>query len=674
MNSILNRFFKYQDVIYKILLVIICTVLTVYFFPKSDRFKYDYSPGEPWQYETLLAPFDFAIQKSEEEINEEKEKIALQTPKYFTKDLTIPDVVTLDIIDEIESRDLDTIVQETLITDFINRIYKNGYVEESLEINESDPVIIKSNEFIEEILFSNVTTTSESVDIINTSILSLNDSIQPALKSIFLKSLLPNLSFDEVLTNEVVINEQNKILPTKGFVAQNSRIIAKGEIVEGERLQVLNTLNNTYESQTWTESQYFWKTLGYTLLIAMAFTMLLLFLFKYRLDIFLNNRKVTFIFFNVISIILLSTFVLKMNTEYLYVVPVCLLPLILKAFFDARLGLFSHVITVLIISFIVPFSEEYLFLQIIAGIVTILSGSEIYKRANLFITVGQIVAIYILGYFAFYAIDQGGVAGWEWSKTGYFILCGLALLFVWPLIYIYEKIFNLVSDVSLLELSDTNSKLLKDLSNKAPGTFHHSLNVANIAETIANEIGANSMLVRVGALYHDVGKMKNPTYFTENQGSGINPHDDLDPEESAQIIIDHTINGIEIAKKYNLPDRVIDFIRTHHGDSSVYYFYKKAKEIDETVNIEKFKYPGPKPFSLETAILMIADSVEAASRSLKKPDNVSINNLVDKIIETQSASGQFLNADITFKQLEVIKTVIKEKLASIYHLRIEYPE
>jgi len=674
MSKVLDYFFKYQDVLYKIILVIVCTVLTVYFFPKSDRFKYDYSSGEPWQYETLLAPFDFAIEKSAEEIFNEEQKIEAQTPRYFNKDVAISIVVQSDIKEELKARSLDSVVDQSVVENFINSVYKYGYVEQVLEIKDNDPVIIKSNDLIEEVLFSNLTTASESIDLINTSILDINDTIQPVLKSLFLNSLLPDVTYDEVLTSEIVKDEQRKILPTKGFVAQNSRIIAKGEIVEGERLQILNTLNNTYESQTWTESQYFWKTLGYTVLIAMAFTMLLLFLFKYRLDIFLNNRKVTFIFFNVITIILLSTFVLKMNTAYLYVVPVCLLPLILKAFFDARLGLFSHVITVLIISFIVPFSEEYLFLQIIAGIVTILSGSEIYKRANLFITVGQIVTIYILGYFAFYTIDQGGVAGWEWSKTGYFILCGLALLFVWPLIYIYEKIFNLVSDVSLLELSDTNSKLLKELSNKAPGTFHHSLNVANIAETIANEIGANSMLVRVGALYHDVGKMKNPTYFTENQGSGINPHDDLDPEESAQIIIDHTINGIEIAKKYNLPDRVIDFIRTHHGDSSVYYFYMKAKELNESLDIENFKYPGPKPFSLETAILMIADSVEAASRSLKKPDAMSINRLVDKIIETQSANGQYLNADITFKQLEIIKAVIKKKLASIYHLRIEYPE
>jgi len=253
-------------------------------------------------------------------------------------------------------------------------------------------------------------------------------------------------------------------------------------------------------------------------------------------------------------------------------------------------------------------------------------------------------------------------------------LCGLATLFVQPLIYIYEKLFGLVSDVSLLELSDTNSKLLKELSNKAPGTFHHSLNVANLAEASANEIGANAMLVRVGALYHDIGKMKNPTYFTENQSTGINPHDELSSKESARIITDHVIDGIEIAKKNNLPDRVVDFIRTHHGTSVVYYFYMKEKKDFEEVDKLDFSYPGPKPFSKETAILMMCDSIEAASKSLKEPTSTKIDAFVESIIDKQIEEGQFLNANITFKEIQSIKKVLKHKLANIYHLRIEYPE
>ena len=282
--------------------------------------------------------------------------------------------------------------------------------------------------------------------------------------------------------------------------------------------------------------------------------------------------------------------------------------------------------------------------------------------------------VYVIAYFAFYVIHEGSIENLDFENFVLFVLCGLATLFVQPIIYIYEKLFGLVSDVSLLELSDTNSKLLKRMANEAPGTFHHSLNVANLCEACANEIGANAMLVRVGALYHDIGKMKNPTFFTENQSSGINPHDELSPIESAQIIIGHSIKGIEIAKKNKLPERIIDFIRTHHGTSTVYYFYSKEKEQNENVNIEDFTYPGPIPFSKETAILMMCDSVEAASKSLKNPTTPKIDHFVETIIEKQMANGQFLNSNITFKEIQSIKKVLKAKLANIYHLRIEYPE
>lgn len=350
------------------------------------------------------------------------------------------------------------------------------------------------------------------------------------------------------------------------------------------------------------------------------------------------------------------------------------MPIILKTFFDARLGLFVHVLTVLILGFVVPNSFEYIFLQIIAGIVTILTVSELYKRANLFISVGQITLIYMVGYFAFYVIHEGSVENINLYTFGFFLLNGMITLFAQPLIYMYEKIFGLVSDVSLLELSDTNSKLLKELANKAPGTFHHSLQVANLAEASANEIGANAMLVRVGALYHDIGKMNRPTYFTENQITNINPHDDLEPLESARIIIDHVIEGIEMARKYKLPDRVIDFIRTHHGTSLVYYFYKKQKDSQQDFDESDFRYPGPIPFSKETAILMMADAVEAASKSLNNPTYPIINDFVEKIVDGQMNAQQFLNANITFKEIQSVKKVLKQKLTNIYHLRVEYPE
>lgn len=675
----MSSLYKYQNIIYRTVLLCFCTALTVYFFPNNNRFKYDYNQGEPWDYETLYAPFSFPIEKDEQSLIEEKQSVTDLVPRYFKVDESIADKVYNEWLLSVNSKKTDSISTEDIrevnsqVKDLISKVYEVGYLEIPLELEDNHPVLI---EYGNELIPSTYGNLYKPSYLGNLSLDGLNSKSfnSKELLSELIELVRPNLTYDVNLTDLAIKEEVSKILTTRGVVSEGARIIAQGEIVEGVKLQILNTLNNTYKAQTWTDSQYTWKLSGYIILVGMAYTMLILFLWRYRRSIFENFRKLFFIFFNILVVIVLTAVVVNIDIQYIYVVPVCILPLILKAFFDARLGLFSHVIAILILSFIVPNGDEYLFLQMMAGIITVLSNSEIYKRANLFITVAQIIGVYFLSYFAFYAINQGGVTGWEWSRLGYFFLCGLAMLFVWPLIYIFEKIFGLVSDVSLLELSDTNSKLLKELSNKAPGTFHHSLNVANIAETVANEIGANAMLVRVGALYHDIGKMSNPTYFTENQGSGINPHNDLDPADSARIIIDHTLNGIEIARKFNLPDRIIDFIRTHHGDSLVYYFYSKAKEDNPDVSKTSFSYPGPKPFSQETAILMIADSVEAASKSIKNPTSIKIDTLVNKIIDGQVDSGQFLNANITFKEIEIIKTVIKKKLASIYHLRIEYPE
>jgi hypothetical protein len=680
MNSSKNKLYQHQDLIIKIFLIAFSTAVMVYFFPKSDRFKYDYAQGEPWEYETLYAPFSFAILKDKGELEDEKLQAIEQTPRhFFSKDINREDVLTRyeESVKSVASDSVYRTVSRSYLKtadNYLQQLYKAGYLEDLQNLKDTHPIVLKKRNDLTQLTYGDLILPSELQQQLN----QLFSNYPAEMQSILVRRLQvlvqPNIYYDPELTDLNIQSEVDKILPTRGLIAQNARIIAQGEIVEGDKLQVLNTLNNTYESQTWSDSQYNWKLMGYLALVGMALTMLMLFIHKYRFEVYNSNKKLLFIYFNLCLFVVLTAFVVKIDADYVYIVPVCMLPLIIKAFFDARLGLFSHVIIIFILSFVVPYSNEYLFLQMMAGIVTILSGKEIYKRANLFITVGQIVTIYFISYFAFYAVYQGGVVGWEWNRVIYFVLCGLAMLFVWPLIYVFEKVFNLVSDVSLLELSDTNSKLLKELSNKAPGTFHHSLNVANIAETAANEIGANSMLVRVGALYHDVGKMANPTYFTENQGNGINPHDDLDPEESAQIIVDHIINGIEIAKKYNLPDRIIDFIRTHHGDSLVYYFYKKAKEDNQEVDESIYRYLGPRPYSPETAILMIADSVEAASKSLKAPSSVAIDKLVESIINSQMAAGQFLNADITFKQIEMIKTVIKKKLASMYHLRIEYPE
>jgi len=681
MKNTLSTLSRNQSLLYKGFLFIAATFLILYLFPKAGQFKYDFQKGKPWQYENLYAPFSFTIKKDAVSLASEKEQIVNNAVPYFNMDMAIVTGVTKEfyrLLDEAYQNSLFRVPKLSIQSKgaaIIDQIYKHGIVNELYSYDPDKLVYLKSSNEIDEVTFHQIVSFDNIESIVKaaTSLETISPSID-LLEKILTIVIKPNVSLNTKLTQAAIDDEVNAMNPNKGIIEKSGRIIAKGELVDTDAYQILDSLKAEYQSQVWTKSNYLWLLVGYGLLVMLVLLMLLLFLKKYRPEIYENNTKVTFIFFNVLLMVLLTTIVVKMDAKYVYVVPLCILPLILKAFFDPRLGLFVHVLTVLLLGFIVPNSFEYLFLQIIAGIVTILTVSELYKRANLFISVAQITFIYIIGYFAFVLIQEGNIYEFEWVIFGYFVLCGLATLFAHPLIYFYEKLFGLVSDVSLLELSDTNSKLLKELSNKAPGTFHHSLNVANLAEAAAQEIGANSMLVRVGALYHDIGKMASPTFFIENQLSGINAHDELDPKESASIIINHVIDGIEIARKYNLPDRIIDFIRTHHGTSMVYYFYKKELETQGQANKEDFKYPGPIPFSKETAILMMADSVEAASKSLKEPTSTKIDVFVEKIIDAQMEQGQFLNADVTFKDIELIKKVLKKKLNNMFHLRVEYPE
>ena len=681
MKNTLSTLSRNQSLLYKGFLFIAATFLILYLFPKAGQFKYDFQKGKPWQYENLYAPFSFTIKKDAVSLASEKEQIVNNAVPYFNMDMAVVTGVTKEfyrLLDEAYQNSLFRVPKLSIQSKgaaIIDQIYKHGIVNELYSYDPDKLVYLKSSNEIDEVTFHQIVSFDNIESIVKaaTSLETISPSID-LLEKILTIVIKPNVSLNTKLTQAAIDDEVNAMNPNKGIIEKSGRIIAKGELVDTDAYQILDSLKAEYQSQVWTKSNYLWLLVGYGLLVMLVLLMLLLFLKKYRPEIYENNTKVTFIFFNVLLMVLLTTIVVKMDAKYVYVVPLCILPLILKAFFDPRLGLFVHVLTVLLLGFIVPNSFEYLFLQIIAGIVTILTVSELYKRANLFISVAQITFIYIIGYFAFVLIQEGNIYEFEWVIFGYFVLCGLATLFAHPLIYFYEKLFGLVSDVSLLELSDTNSKLLKELSNKAPGTFHHSLNVANLAEAAAQEIGANSMLVRVGALYHDIGKMASPTFFIENQLSGINAHDELDPKESASIIINHVIDGIEIARKYNLPDRIIDFIRTHHGTSMVYYFYKKELETQGQANKEDFKYPGPIPFSKETAILMMADSVEAASKSLKEPTSTKIDVFVEKIIDTQMEQGQFLNANVTFKEIQLIKKVLKKKLNNMFHLRVEYPE
>lgn len=683
---ILKTFWNYlvakQNILYKSILILSSSLLILYLFPIGGQFKYEFQKGRAWQYPSYYAPFDFSILKSEQEVKADQEAALSSLKPYLRSDIKIKELVFTRYQDEF-SRFFSSINNPMVFDSvykfgesILKKIYENGVLppnyihqgnEEILLIQDNVEIPLNVKElFKSDSLFESLSKWFEE---------SNYDAYFESFNDFFFELITLNVALDLVFYQNTVDQTLQNISLSRGVVASGELIIAEGEMVDESHFETLSSLRKEFSMLENDDQSSIWVLIGYSILIFLTFSLLLLFLYKYRFSIYENNRKLTFIFFNIVFVVFVTTVLIGYNTALIFATPLCILPLIIKAFFDARLGLFAHVLTVLLIGFIVPNSFEFVFLQIVAGIVTIQSIDQLYRRANLFISVGQIVLVYLIAYIAFTIIQEGTFLKIDVLTIGLFLLNGLLMLFVQPLIYIYEKLFGLVSDVSLLELSDTNSKLLKELSDQAPGTFHHSLQVANLAEAAANEIGANTLLVRVGALYHDIGKLKQPKYFSENQIAPDSPHDSLTPKQSAKIIIDHVLDGILIAQKNKLPDRVIDFIRTHHGTSSVYYFYKKQLEFDpEGTNIEDFQYPGPRPFSKETAILMMADAVEAASKSLKAPDIGQLDLFIEKIISGKMEEGQFNASNITLAEIETVKKVLLRKLINVYQLRIEYPE
>jgi len=686
MAKLFNKINKGFKRLFRISLFLISALLIIYFFPKSGKFKYSFENGRPWQSENLYAPFDFAIKKSDSEINKEIENAKLVSPVFFSQDTSLfvnnvdsniyindpflKDSILVNYSNKLKKRIIE---QSKLI---LNDIYSVGFLEENYDFKESQNIsILNNNRLVKKTVFSSLIKPENLLFYVNNQIILNNyEKYSSQIISIIFEVIKPNLYLNEKLTNEAYEESISNISPNRGFVEKETLIISKGEVIEGEKLVILNSLKQEYEVNDKLFSDYYLILLAYSLLVILSLLMIVLFIRKFERDIYENNNKIAFVYFNITLIILLTNWVVNLNSTYIYIIPLCIIPLLFKAFFDSRIAFFIHSVTIMLLGFIVPNSYEFIFLNIIAGVVTILTSDNIYKRANLFIAVAQITLVYMLAYFSFYVIHEGNIESLELFNFILFVICGLLTLFIYPLIYIYEKLFSLVSDVSLLELSDTNSNLLKELSNKAPGTFHHSLNVANLAEACANKINANALLARVGALHHDIGKIKNPSYFSENQLSGQNLHDQISSKESVEIIKSHVTNGVKIAKNYGLPERIIDFIRTHHGTNLISYFYNKEIKQDSSINKTEFSYPGPKPFSKEMAIVMMCDSVEAATKSIEKPNAEKINLYVEKIIDNQIDGNQFSDCELTFKNISVIKSILKDKLKNIYHVRVEYPK
>lgn len=672
----MSLFYRYQAAFFRVFLCLITTAVVVYLLPRGASFQYEIQEGKPWQYETLLAPYDFPIQKSKAELDLERDALDASVPRYFSIQ---PDVIQV-VLDDFDLYAATLPSNPNFSAVLINwrimleEMYSNGVIADIPIADENESIALVNGTRQSSVNISDLFTQTEVKGLLTNQLDAFGSEILSETSVQYLLTLVvPNVAFNEDLTRQFKDEALAEIVTVRGLVTKGTRIIAKGEVVEGEKLQKLKSLQLEFESQTWTQSNTTWIILGYSLLVFIPVLLLFVFLWRSRPSVFENNKRLTFLCVNILLMVLLTKAVVDVNPQYIYAVPICMLPLLMRTFFDTRIALFTLMITLFLIAFLVPNSYEFIYLQMMAGILASLTVNDLYRRAKLFISVGLIVGLYAISYVAFTLIHDGNLLQLSHEVLVLFVVNGLAILFVQPLIYIFEKLFGLVSDASLLELSDTNSKLLRELADKAPGTFQHSLQVANIAEAAANAIGANTLLTRVGALYHDIGKMKNPVFYSENQ-STYSPHDDLEPEVSAKIITDHVLNGIISARKAKLPDRVIDFIRTHHGTTTVLYFLQQAQQSNLDIEKELFQYPGPKPFSKETAIVMIADGVEAASKSLKEPTAEKIISFVDKIVQRLMDEKQFLEANITLREIETVKSVLSEKLISSYHLRVSYPE
>lgn len=663
------RFYTYKNIADKIFFILIAILSLTFFFPKKEIFKYEFSKGKIWNYEDLFSPFHFIIKKNIRDISLEIRKLEENQEHFFYKK---PHVIR-SIKKKLKK--ISFIRKNKLLykksREIINTVYRYGYLNSKLFPKNNLFIFYKKNKYGIPVSSKNIYTYQKVNNLLDKKIKN-NYRLKRTLK----KMIVPNLYYKKDYTEKIFHEKIKSIIRIKRTIAKGEKIIRKNEVIDGEKFQILSLFRKEYETKVWNKKKDYGLILGYFLIISTIFSMLLLYLFYFQNKIFQNNREINFLIINILLISSITIITLKYHSKILYLIPFCILPISIRAFFNLNLSLIIHLTTILLLSLITPNSFEFIFLQVITGFLVLLTKKNIYKMANLFIAIGKITITYIITFCSLTLIRKGSLESISLYTFSLFFFSGVLTLFVHPLIFLFEKLFNLTSDISLLELSDTNTPILRLLSQKAPGTLQHVLTVANIAEEAAVSIGANSLLARIGAIYHDIGKIKNSIFFTENQHNLLlNPHEKLSPKESAKIILEHVTIGIELAKKYHLPDPITDFIRTHHGNSIIHYFYEKQKEKcpNMMVDEKQFQYSGPKPFSKETAIVMICDSIEAASKSIKNPSGKDLENLVENIINKQKKENQFSNADITLKEIEKIKQVLKKKLINIYHTRIKYP-
>lgn len=663
-----------------VLYFIVTALLISYFFPREGKFKYQFYEGKPWRYGLLTATGDFPIYKTEAEVEEEKDSVLRNIQPYFKMD---GQVVT-DEIEKLRENYRTTLHQKVTasymryVENSLNKLYETGIISPDelakLQQNKQKVINLVANNIAQQIFVSDLFTVKSAYEFII-------DNCPPYLDKNTLKScdinnyLMDNVSYDEAMTQKVK-NERLKSIPlASGMVQAGERIVDRGEIVDTHIYNVLRSMKILYETKAGGKQRSGLMMAGQFVLVFSIIACLALYLWSFRLRLYRSRKNISFMLLCILTTCLLTELDVTYSLFNIYILPYAIVPIVVRTFFDSRTALFTHLCGVIICSLMVPFPHEFLVLQIIAGMVVTFSLRDLSQRSQLIRCAFLIFLSYAIAYLSLSMYQEADFSKINWSMLLYFGINFILLMFSYILVYMLEKMFGYISSITLVELSNINTPILKKLSETCPGTFQHSLQVSILASEAANKIGANAQLVRTGAMYHDIGKMANPAFFTENQSS-FNPHCRLNFDQSAQMIISHVTEGIKIAEKARLPKAIINFIRTHHGKGKTKYFYNSFKNTypDREINEEMFTYPGPNPFSKETAILMMADAVEAASRSLKEYTEESIQQLVSKIIDSQVADGLMKNAPLTFRDVENVKEVFVEKLKTMYHTRVSYPE
>jgi len=672
---------KKSVVIPKYIYFIIVGLLVLFFFPREGKFSYSFVEGRPWQYGLLIAPFDCPIYKTDAEVKAEEDSIQAQSFPYFRKNEEVMSL-QMQLFNE-NFKQFYTIPHapdyKNYLDDMLTKIYNTGI------LSANDYQYLQEHSYTHLMVLQDNVAEPHAVKeffTIRTAYAFLSDNCPPYLDAEELKKLMPenylreNRIFDEAMTEKVKQELLRKISPSNGMVQAGERIVDRGEIIDKNVFNILRSLKINYDKQAGTVNRQAGLWAGTVIIVGGLIACYFFYFYYFRKKIYENRKDLIFSLFMVTLFTLLSEISVTYNLFNIYIIPYAIIPIVVRTFFDSRTAQATHWVTILICSLLIPLSYEFVLMQLIVCWVALYVLKDLSKRSELMKCSLFIIGTYIAVYLGLLLFQEGSFSKINERMLVYFGINFLFILFAYPFIYILEKFFGYISNVTLVELSDINTGLLRQLSESCPGTFQHSLQVSMLGVAAATKVEANPQLIRTGALYHDLGKMTNPHFFIENKIEGCDPHESLSFEQSARIITGHVPEGVKMANKNNLPQAIIRFIETHHGKGKVKYFYNSFRNQfpDEAIDEEAFTYNGDNPDTKETAILMMADAVEAASRSLKNYTEDSIRGLVNRIIDIQIADGLLSEAPLTFKNITDVKSVFVERLLSVYHSRIVYPE